>query len=66
MSNFLEDMAYRQYENKLPENGEVVYFCHNCNNEIFEGERCHGNGRYVFCHSCFIEFDECIAEREDF
>ena len=41
MSNFLEDIAYRQYENKLPEryDEEPLFHCCSCGDDIFEGEQ---------------------------
>ena len=63
MSNFLENMAYRQYESKLPKSNVTVHFCHNCGNDIFEGEEYYKIGYHCYCEDCV---EKRTAEREDF
>lgn len=65
MSNFLEDMAYRQYENKLPERYEErpLFNCCGCGEDIFENERIVCIDDNVYCCNCAVI---TYAEREDF
>lgn len=64
MSNFLEDIAYRQYENKLPEryDEEPLFHCQCCGEGIFIGEFYFMVSNDVYCNNCVTER---IAERED-
>lgn len=65
MSNFLENIAYRQYENKLPDRYEEdpVFFCAMCGAEIYEGELKATVGRRTFCCECanigYAERENC-------
>lgn len=65
MSNFLEDMAYRQYENKLPERDKnednFVDYCHFCNHDICKEDRYYSDGYYAICGRCFDKFEEIFA-----
>lgn len=65
MSNFLENMAYRQYENKLPKRYEEEPLCNccSCGDDIFEGERIVVIDDNVYCTQCAVN---TYAEREDF
>lgn len=65
MSNFLENMAYRQYENKLPEQyeEEPVCNCCSCGDDIYEGERIVVIDDNVYCTQCAVN---TYAKREDF
>lgn len=65
MSNFLEDIAYRQYENKLPKRyeEEPVCNCCSCGDDIFEGEEYYKIGYHCYCEDCV---EKRTAEREDF
>ena len=65
MSDFLEDMAYRQYENKLPERYEEEPLCNccSCGDDIYEGERIVVIDDSVYCTQCAVN---TYAEREDF
>lgn len=65
MSNFLEDIAYRQYENKLPEryDEEPLFNCCSCGDDIFEGERIVVIDDNVYCCDCAVVK---YAEREDY
>ncbi|MBQ7981669.1 MAG: hypothetical protein IJ305_08730 [Oscillospiraceae bacterium] len=59
MSNFLEDMAYRQYENKLPERYEEkpLFKCEYCGEDIFYGERIAViNDDVCCCHCALITY----------
>ena len=64
MSDFLEDMAYRQYENKLPERYEEEPLCNccSCGDDIYEGERIVVIDDSVYCTQCAVN---TYAERED-
>lgn len=63
MSNFLEDIAYRQYENKLPEQyeEEPVYCCHFCSRDIYDNDHYYTDGYYEICCDCFEKFEERLA-----
>lgn len=65
MSNFLEDIAYLQYENRLPDRDEneedFVDCCYLCNRDICKGDTYHSDGYYTICGSCFDKFEEEIA-----
>lgn len=63
MSNFLEDIAYRQYENKLPVryDEEPLYHCSSCGDDIFEGEQIVVIDDNVYCCNCAVVK---YAERE--
>lgn len=68
MSNFLENMAYRQYENRLPERyeEEPLFKCKLCGTEIFIGEFyfvVNDVDDVFYCDGCVTRK---IAEREDF
>lgn len=65
MSNFLEDIAYLQYENKLPEryDEEPLFHCCSCGDDIFEGEQIVVIDDNVYCTQCAVN---TYAEREDF
>ena len=54
MSNFLENLAYRQYENKLPEryDEEPIFNCCSCGDDIFEGEQRTVIDDNVYCSRC--------------
>ena len=67
MSNFLEDMAFRQFENKLPErdNRKIAFYCNCCDEPIYEGDTCIYVD-FMDCHYCNMCAEKCIAEREDF
>lgn len=56
MSNFLENMAYRQYENKLPEQyeEEPVFKCYSCGEDIFGGEQIAVINDNVYCCHCAL------------
>lgn len=56
MSNFLEDMAYRQYENKLPERYEErpLFKCKCCGEDIFYGERITVINDDIYCCHCAL------------
>lgn len=59
MSNFLENMAYRQYENKLPKRyeEEPLFHCCSCGDDIYEGERITViNGDVYCCHCALITY----------
>lgn len=65
MSNFLESMAYTQYENMLPDRDETeedfVDYCYLCKHDICKGDTYHSDGYYTICGSCFDKFEEEIA-----
>lgn len=65
MSNFLEDIAYLQYENKLPEryDEEPLFNCCSCGDDIFEGEQIVVIDDSAYCCNCAVVK---YAEREDF
>lgn len=65
MSNFLERLAERQYENKLPERyeEEPLFHCKCCGEDIFVGESYFLIDRETFCSDCVSKE---IAEREEY
>lgn len=65
MSNIFEDIAYLQYENKLPERyeEEPLFHCSSCGDDIFTGERIVVIDDNVYCCNCAIIKN---AEREDY
>lgn len=65
MNSFLENIAFRQFENKLPEryDEEPLFNCYSCGDDIFEGERIVVIDDKVYCTQCAVS---TYAEREDF
>lgn len=56
MSDFLENIAFRQYENMLPEgyDGKPLFQCKCCGEDIFSGEEITIIENNVFCCQCAI------------
>lgn len=65
MNSFLENIAFRQFENKLPEryDEEPLFNCHSCGDDIFEGERIVVIDDNTYCCHCAVI---TYALREDF
>ena len=65
MSNFLEDIAYWQYENQLPEryDKEPLFNCCSCGDDISEGEQIVVIGDNTYCCQCALI---TYALRKDF
>lgn len=65
MNSFLENISFRQFENKLPEryDEEPLFNCCSCGDDIFEGERIVVIDDKVYCTQCAVN---TYAEREDF
>lgn len=64
MSNFLENLAYRQYENKLPErhNRKPACICSGCGEEMFLLDRGFKLDNKIYCDYCVKEIT--ITEEE--
>lgn len=66
------DMAYHCVFNESKEcdgcgrcNGEVVFYCDSCENEIYDGETCYEICGYIYCEDCINE-SEITAQRDHY
>ena len=64
MSDFLEDIAYRQYENKLPKryNRKPACICSGCGEEMYLFDRGFKLDDKIYCDYCAEEIT--ITEEE--